>query len=144
MTCPRTFAASRGLFLCLHFSRYGGADIARFVYGNIGVIARTVTQLAPTATTVTQLFSVTQAKGLAMPIVWIANVTNASISYRLAVLKQTTATAAVHYLASDATMASATPAYPFPIADLESGDSIYVRTNTANGVNFSLTAYEMA
>lgn len=118
--------------------------MARFKWNDMGVIARTVTQVAPTATTVSQIFSVTQARGLAMPMLVLANVTNASLSFRVAVAKQTTATAAAMYYASDVALASASLPVYMPLSDLESGDTVWVRTNTASALACSLLAYEIA
>lgn len=131
----------------IHISRHADSKetaIARFVFGEQGVLARTVTQVAPTSTAVATFYSVTQAKGIANPRMLLANVTNATISYRVWIAKGTNATSAGNLFWPDVTLQpSAAPAFE-PLPGLENGDVVFIKTSVASALNAALLGYEIS
>ena len=91
------------------------------------------------------LHTVVRKRGIAAPVIVIANLSTASGTFAVAVgaVNVGTATASANFYASGASIAANSLPIYIPIGELASGDVVHIKGN-ANGITAQLTGYERA
>jgi hypothetical protein len=98
---------------------------------------------ATAGTAFATLHTVVRKRGIAAPLVVVANVATASGTFAVlvgAINIGTATSSAVTYASGASIAATSLPIY-IPIGELASGDVVHIKGN-ANGVSFSLLGYE--